>query len=64
MRPTTCRAPRAAASGSGWYAGGPGRDVDNVAPFTTGDGAVGYGLFEVMTVCPHAQYFTGWDDLA
>ena len=28
-----------------------------------GDGEVGYGLLEVMTMGPHPQYFTGWDDL-
>ena len=42
----------------------PGAIVDNVARFTTSDGAVGHGLFEVMTMGPHAQYFSGWDDLA
>jgi hypothetical protein len=42
----------------------PGAIVDNVARFTTSDGQTGYGLFEVMTLGPHAQYFTGWDDVA
>lgn len=42
----------------------PGAIVDNVARFTTSDGAVGHGLFEVMTMGPHAQYFSGWDDVA
>lgn len=42
----------------------PGAIVDNVTRFTNADGAVGYGLFEVMTMGPHAQYFTGWDDTA
>lgn len=42
----------------------PGAIVDNVARFTTSEGDVGYGLLEVMCMGPHAQYFTGWDDLA
>ena len=42
----------------------PGAIVDNVTRFTTADGSVGYGLFEVMTMGPHAQYFSAWDDLA
>ncbi|GAC1610209.1 MAG: hypothetical protein NVS3B26_15760 [Mycobacteriales bacterium] len=42
----------------------PGAIVDNLARFTSSDGEVGYGLFEVMTMGPHAQYFTGWDDVA
>ncbi len=42
----------------------PGAIVDNVTRFTTADGAVGYGLFEVMTMGPHAQYFSAWDDTA
>ncbi len=43
----------------------PGAIVDHVARFTTSDdGAVGYGLCEVMTMGPHTQYFTGWDDTA
>ena len=42
----------------------PGAIVDNVARFTTSEGETGYGLFEVMTMGPHAQYFSGWDDVA
>ena len=42
----------------------PGAIVDNVARFTTSEGSVGHGLFEVMTMGPHAQYFTAWDDFA
>lgn len=42
----------------------PGAIVDNVARFTTSEGETGYGLFEVMTMGPHAQYFSAWDDLA
>ncbi|MDP9101385.1 MAG: hypothetical protein M3N21_04475 [Actinomycetota bacterium] len=42
----------------------PGAIVDNLCEFTTGDGEVGYGLFEVMTMGPHPDYFAGWDDLA
>lgn len=42
----------------------PGAIVDNVTRFTTADGAVGYGLFEVMTMGPHTQYFSAWDDTA
>lgn len=43
----------------------PGAIVDHVARFTTNrDDEVGYGLLEVMTMGPHPQYFTGWDDLA
>jgi hypothetical protein len=41
----------------------PGAIVDNLARFTTSDGRTGYGLLEVMTMGPHAQYFTGWDDV-
>jgi hypothetical protein len=42
----------------------PGAIVDNLARFTLDDGPVGYGLLEVMTIGPHAQYFSGWDDVA
>ncbi|MCW2544519.1 MAG: hypothetical protein JWM40_2071 [Frankiales bacterium] len=43
----------------------PGAIVDHVARFTTSaDDEVGYGLLEVMTMGPHPQYFTGWDDTA
>jgi hypothetical protein len=43
----------------------PGAIVDHLARFTTnqGDGE-GYGLLEVMTMGPHPQYFTGWDDVS
>ena len=42
-----------------------GAIVDHLARFTTnqGDGE-GYGLLEVMTMGPHPQYFTAWDDVA
>ena len=39
----------------------PGAIIDNLARFTTSDGAVGYGLLEVMSIGPHPQYFEGWD---
>lgn len=42
----------------------PGAIVDNLAGFTTSEGEVGHGLFEVMCMGPHVQYFSGWDDLA
>ena len=42
----------------------PGAIVDNVARFTTNAGETGFGLFEVMTMGPHPQYFTGWNDTA
>ncbi len=43
----------------------PGAIVDHVARFTTNlDDEIGFGLLEVMTMGPHPQYFTGWDDLA
>jgi hypothetical protein len=42
----------------------PGAIVDNLARFTRDDGQVGYGLFEVMTMGPHVDYFSGWDDVA
>ncbi len=41
----------------------PGAIVDNVARFNC-DGQTGYGLLEVMTMGPHPQYFTAWDDTA
>ena len=43
----------------------PGAIVDHVARFTTNQGDdEGFGLLEVMTMGPHPQYFTGWDDVA
>ncbi len=42
----------------------PGAIVDNVCRFTTSDGEVGYGLFEVMVMGPHRGHFTAWDDTA
>lgn len=42
----------------------PGAIVDNVARFTSSDGETGFGLLEVMTMGPHPQYFTAWDDVA
>jgi hypothetical protein len=43
-----------------------GAIVDHLARFTTNDASdgVGYGLLEVMTMGPHPQYFTAWDDVA
>ncbi|MCW2668368.1 MAG: hypothetical protein JWO27_265 [Frankiales bacterium] len=43
----------------------PGAIVDHLGRYTTnqGDGE-GYGLLEVMTMGPHPQYFTAWDDVA
>ncbi|MGB8650682.1 MAG: hypothetical protein WCD35_08465 [Mycobacteriales bacterium] len=43
----------------------PGAIVDHLARFTTNQGDDdGYGLLEVMTMGPHPQYFSGWDDVA
>ena len=43
----------------------PGAIVDHLARFSTNQGDdEGFGLLEVMTMGPHPQYFTAWDDLA
>jgi hypothetical protein len=42
----------------------PGAIVDNLARFSLDTGEVGHGLLEVMTMGPHARYFTAWDDVA
>lgn len=42
-----------------------GAIVDHLASFSTNQGdGLGYGLLEVMTMGPHPQYFTAWDDVA
>ncbi len=42
----------------------PGAIVDNLARFSLDTGEVGHGLLEVMTMGPHARYFSAWDDVA
>jgi hypothetical protein len=43
----------------------PGAIVDHLGRYSTNEGdGKGWGLLEVMTMGPHPQYFTGWDDVA